>query len=244
MKKIIAILVILSCFVAFVSCGKQPSEQDIEKIESEVLETAETYVEVTGSSGSISLDESVAKTLLSVYPKKIMGLSKDIEDYDLKLSATRFANTDACLVEAFLDGAEAPEGTFVILGQQCFVYNKKSQKYLLLTLEGAVEFSSTGDETKEESTTEPAFRYDKEGNSKLHEKFAPYSKETLGLEKELSKYILVASGTTTTAENGEMVFVIRLYEKNGETTNNTLAFNENGNYVFDYEINKYKKLSY
>ena len=62
------------------------------------------------------------------------------------------------------------------------------------------------------------------------------------MDKDVSEYILVAAGTTTTAENGETVYVIRLYEKDGKATNRTLAFNGNGNYVFDYEINRYVKL--
>ncbi len=239
MKKLIAFLLILCCLTVFVSCGKNQEEDD-----GKALETAETYVEITGNAGSISLDESGARALLEVYDKESLGLSRDIYDYELKLSPTRFLDNDACLVEAFLEGTETAEGTFIILGQQCFVYNKKTQKYMLLTVGGAVEFEttevSTGEE--EESTTQPAFSYDENNNQKLQEKFSSYNKKKLGLDKAVSEYVLVAAGTTTTAENGEMVYVIRLYEKTGEATNYTLAFNQNGNYVFDYEINKYVKL--
>ncbi len=238
MKKLLAILLILSCLAVFASCGK--NEED----DGKALETAETYVEITGNAGSLSLDENVARTLLEVYPKESLGLEKELYDYELKLSATRFLDNDACLVEAFLEGAEKPEGTFVVLGQRCFVYNNKTQEYLLLTANGAVEFesSSVGGTEEASSTTEPAFSYDEENNKKLQEKFSSYGKNKLGLEKEISEYVLVVSGTTTTAENGETVYVIRLYEKTGEVTNNTLAFNENGNYIFDYDINRYVKL--
>ncbi len=238
MKKIIVVLLILGCISIFAACEKKPVD------DGKALETAETYVEITGNSGSLSLNEDVARTLLEVYPAESLGLLKEIYDYDLKLSATRFLDNDACLVEAFSEGAEKPEGTFIILGQQCFVYDKKTQSYLLLTVDGAVEIvSDSVDSTKEQSsTTEPAFKYDENNNRKLQEKFSSYSKNKLGLDKELSEYVLVVPGTTTTAENGETVYVIRLYEKNGEATNSTLAFNENGNYVFDYEINKYVEL--
>ena len=64
----------------------------------------------------------------------------------------------------------------------------------------------------------------------------------MGIEKALSEYVLVATGTTTTAENGETVYVVRLYSKNGEATNYTLAFNENNNFIFDYDANKYVEL--
>ena len=84
--------------------------------------------------------------------------------------------------------------------------------------------------------------YDAENNKKLQERFSAYDKTKLGIEKELSEYILVAPGTTTTAKNGETVYVIRLYNKNGEVTNYTLAFNENNNFIFDYNENKYVAL--
>lgn len=239
MKKIIAILLILSCIAVFAACGK--NEED----DGKTLETAETYVEITGNAGSLTLDENVAITLLEVYDKELLGLSKDIYEYELKLSATRFMEKDACLVEAFLEGAEKPEGTFVILGQQCFVYMAKTKKYVLLTTSGLTEIETNPSESSQDeiTTTEPDFIYDESNNEKLHDKFSSYSQDKLGLEKDLSEYILVVTGTTTTAENGETVYVIRLYEKTGEATNYTIAFNENGNYVFNYDINRYTKLS-
>ncbi len=238
MKKIIAILLILSCISIFASCGKNKEQVD----DGKALETAETVVEITGSAGSIDLDENVARTLLEVYDKESLGLSKDIYEYELKLSPTRFMEKDACLVEAFIDGAEKPEGTFIILGQQCFVYNQKRKEYLLLTVDGPVKPVSTTENSEQPSTTEPAFKYDEENNRKLQEKFSSYSKSKLGIEKDISEYILVVTGTTTTAENGETVYIIRLYEKTGEITNQPLAFNEDGNYVFDFETNQYVKL--
>ena len=239
MKKIIAILLMLSCIAVFAACGK--NEED----DGKTLETAETYVEITGNAGSLTLDENVARTLLEVYDKEILGLSKDIYDYELKLSATRFMEKDACLVEAFLEGAEKPEGTFVILGQQCYVYNSKKQKYLLLTVDGQVVESGSPDTTQasEPSSTEKAFEYDEENNKKLHERFDSYTKEQLGLEKEITEYILVVPGTTTTADDGKTVFVVRLYEKDGKVINDTVSFNDDGSYMFDYEANKYKKIA-
>lgn len=239
MKKIIAILLIMSCVAVLASCGNNQED------DGKALETAETYIEITGNAGSLSLDENVARSLLEVYDRDFLGLSEDIYEYELKLSATRFMEQDACLVEAFLDGAEKPEGTFIILGQQCFVYNSKQQKYMLLTTEGVqlVEnvTSSDASETGEPSTTE-AVDYEKDNNEKLHARFDSYTKEQLGLEKEISEYKLVVPGTTTTAQDGELVFVVRLYEKDGTVTNNTVAFNENAVYMFDYEVNRYVKL--
>lgn len=236
MRKIIAILLILSCVSIFAACGKETVD------DGKALETAETYVELTGDAVSFDLDENVAMTLLEIYDRESLGLSKDIYDYDLKLSTTRFLEKDACLVEAFLDGEEKPEGTFIILGEQCFVYNQKRQEYLLLTLDGPVKYSTTTEKQEDDSTTESAFIYDEDNNLKLQEKFSSYSQRNLDIDKEISEYILVAAGTSTTAEDGETVYVVRLYEKDGTPTNKTLAFNENGNYVFNFKIDRYEKL--
>lgn len=236
MKKLIALLLIISCISIFASCGKEQED------DGKALETAETYIEVTGNAGSIDLDENVARTLLEVYDIESLGLSKDLYEYELKLSPTRFLDADACLVEAFTEGDEKAEGTFVILGQQCFVYDKKTKEYLLLTVDGPVKYETTTESSEQSSTTKPAFEYDEENNKNLQEKFSSYSKKKLGIEKDVSEYVFVVTGTTTTAENGETVYVIRLYEKTGESTNNTVAFNADGNYAYDKEINKYVKL--
>ncbi len=240
MKKIISLLLIFIFLIVFSACGKNGALDD------NALETAETYVQITGNAGSLSINENVARTLLEVYPKESLGLTKEIYDYDLKLSATRFLENDACLVEAFLGKADKPEGVFVILGQQCFVYDSKQNKYFLLTMEGAQEINVGKDSaTTTAIVTEVPYEeaVEEKNNKKLHELFDGYSKEKLGLDKEISEYFLVATGTTTTAEDGNMVFVIRLKEQNGEFINHTVAFNDDGNYMFDYEINKYKKLS-
>ncbi len=237
MKKIILVLLILTFVVAFAACGDETMD------EGKVFETAETFVEITGNSGSISLNEDVARSVLEVYPKESLGLKNDIYDYKLVLSPTRFLDEDACLVEAYEEKAEKPEGTFVILGQQCFVYNTKNQKYYLLTLDGVEEFNVGQGSTDSSSTTEQTFVYDKENNEALHQKFDVYTKEQLGLEKEITEYILVTAGTTTTADDGKTVYVVRLYEKNGEAINHTVSFNGDGCYMFDYDLNKYKKLS-
>ena len=236
MKKTISILLILCFITVFAACGK--NEED----DGKALETAETYVEITGDAGSISLDENVALSLLEIYDKKSLGLSKNIHEYELKLSPTRFMEKDACLVEAFGEGEETPDGTFIILGQQSFVYNQKSKEYLLLTADGPVKYLDSSESKADSSTTLPSFEYDEENNKKLQEKFSAYSKKKLLIEKEISEYILVVAGITTTLENGETVYIIRVYEKTGEMTNYTLAFNENGNYAYDNEANKYIKL--
>ena len=238
MKKLIAILLMLSCVLVFAACGKNNEPVD----DGKALETAETVIEITGNAGSIDLDENAAKTLLSFFDKESLGLSKDIYEYELKLSPTRFMEKDACLVEAFDEGAEKPEKTFMFFDQKFFVYDQTKKEYLLLTVDGPVKYEPSTESSEQSSANGNAFQYDEENNKKLQEKFSSYDKSKLGIDKEISEYVLVATGITTVAENGETVYVIRIYEKTGEVTNKTLAFNANGNYVFDSASNQYIKL--
>ncbi len=237
MKKFAAILLIF-CFILTLASCKDNQEDD-----GKALETANTVYNVTGSAGSITIDEDVARALLGVFTPDILGLANTIDEYELKLSATRLFNTDACMVEAFSGDAEKPEGIFAICGQDCYVYSSKHDKYLLLTLGGAVEVNenNVASQPVSESTTQ-GFSYDENNNKRLQESFGDYSAESLGLTKALSEYVLVVPGTTTTAADGKTVYVIRLYEKTGTATNLTLAFNADGKYVFDTEIGKYKKI--
>lgn len=237
MKKIVSALLIFCFILTLASC------KDNQVDDGKALETANTVYNVTGNAGNITIDENVAKTLLGVFSPKTLGLVDAIDEYELKLSATRVFNKDACLVEAFGGDTEAPEGVFAICGQDCYVYDTKLDKYLLLTPKGAVEVegNATVTESPSESTTQ-GFVYDEENNKNLQARFADYSAESLGLSKAVSEYVLVTAGTTTTAADGKTVYVVRLYEKTGTATNLTLAFNADGNYVFDTETGKYQKL--
>lgn len=247
MKKYIALLLsvacIITCAIAFVACGKKEPVED-----PTALETANTVYNVEGNAGSITIDENVAATLLGAYPEEALGLEKSIDEYELKLSATRVFNQDACMVEAFADGSETAEGVFAVIGQNCYVYSKEKDSYLLLTATGAVEVtkadtSETNENESAEATEEqPSFEYDKDNNDKLQQNFSAYDKSELGIEKDLNEYIMVVTGTTTGAEDGKKVYIIRLYEATGKATNFTLAFNEGGNYAFDNESGKYKQL--
>ena len=237
MKKFIAVLLIFCFILTLASCKDKQEDDD------KALETANTVYNVTGNAGSITIDEDVARTLLGVFEPETLGLANTIDEYELKLSATRIFNTDACMVEAFSGESEKPEGIFAICGQDCYVYSSKHDKYLLLTPGGAVEVkeNEASNQPVSENTTQ-GFTYDVNNNNRLQEAFGDYSAEKLGLTKELSEYVLVVPGTTTTAADGKTVYVIRLYEKTGTATNLTLAFNADGNYVFDVEAGKYQKI--
>ncbi len=247
MKKYIALLLsvacIITCATAFAACGKKEPVED-----PTALETANTVYNVEGNAGSITIDENVAATLLGVYPKEALGLEKTIDEYKLKLSATRVFNQDACMVEAFTDGSETAEGIFAVIGQNCYVYSKEKDSYLLLTTTGAVEVTQAdASETNENESVEvteeqPSFEYDKDNNDKLQKRFSVYDKAVLGIEKDLNEYVMVVTGTTTGAEDEKKVYIIRLYEVTGEATNLTLAFNAEGDYAFHNESGKYKKI--
>ena len=236
MKKTISIILAMFMLVALSSCK---GNEDYGK----ALETANTVFNVSGGAGSITIDENVARTLLGAYPQKVTGLKEAFDSYEFRLSATRIFNQDACMVEVFSAGQEVSEKTFAILGIKCYVYDSGLKKYLLMTSTGVVEVEEAESQAgaSGESTTQ-GFVYNEDNNDKLQKRFSAYSEKSLGLEKSVEEYILVATGTTTTASDGSLVFVIRLYEKTGTATNVTLAFNESNNYRFDVEEGKYVKL--
>ena len=237
MKKLLSLLLAITVVLCLGACTSNREQTD-----EEIMETAHTVYNVSGSFGSIDIDEDVAKTLLGVFEPETLGLSKPIDEYDLQLNATRLNGKDACSVEAFEEGGEAPVGIYAILEGECFVYDSKKSRYLLLTPEGAVEIkddiveATEGDETNEETTQ--AFPYDAENNKMLQKRFGKYTTEQLFIPEKLSEYVLVVDGNSTIAAGGEKVYIIRLYEKDGTQTDYTLAFSEGRDYAYnsDYKI--------
>lgn len=228
MKKFVCIILAVCTIFILGACGKGDNKNADDSVS-----------EFSNEDGSLTVNETVARTLLGAYPKSVLGLVESLDEYELKLSATRFYESDACLVEAYSEGANAPEGTFVILNEDCYVFDVKSNSYLHLTLKGT-ETTNTALPDIDDSTTNAW--YDEGNSNKIQDKFKGYTKEQLGIKKELSEYALVPLGTTTTASDGETVYVVRLFEKNGEATNQTVAFNANGSYAFNKEENTYNKL--
>ncbi len=270
MKKIINLCLVAVVLVAFCSCGR--GEED----DGKALLTADSTINVTSNAGVISLNEDVAAIMLGVFSPEHLGLSDVIQSYDLKLGATKVFGNDACLVEAYAEGSDSPEGIFAILAQDCYVF--KNNKYMLLTVDGPVEVTdsqvvtpspseSAGDETdantssaQTEATTEDVgqvvttqsqtnpqlpsgMQYNVENDKKLKEKFSSYSKEALGIEKDLSEYVLVATGNSTTALEGEKVYIVYLYEKDGTKTAFKLAITDDSAYKFNETNGKFEKLN-
>ena len=272
MNKKIGLWLIAIVLVTFCSCGR--GEED----DGKALLTADTTINVTSNAGVITLNEDVAVIMLGVFSPEHLGLSDSIETYDIEIGATKVFGNDACLVEAYADGSDTPEGVFAILGQECYVY--KNNKYMLLTVDGPIEvvtnaeatFSpdeTAGDEVSDSDIqadesatiegsqgvttpvtaviqtpqTSTGFKYNVENDKNLKQKFSSYSKETLGIEKDLNEYVLIASGSSTTALDGETVFIVHIYEQDGTKTSYKLGITDTGAYKFSDTVNKFDKLN-
>lgn len=232
MKRFISILLAGCCVLCLASCSDETDDAN-------ALETANTVYDVTGEGTKVSVDENTAKTLLGAFSPTTLGIVNPIDEYTLKLGVTRLMGEDACMVEAYSDGIEAPEGVFAIMGTDCYVYDSKLERYLLLTTNGRVEIEETTTETQSESTV---FTYDKDNNTALQKRFSYYDVKELGLKNKLSEYVLVMAGTTAIASDGETVYVVSVYNKAGEKTDVRLAFNEGNDYVFNEKADKFEKI--
>lgn len=234
MKKITAAFLALCLFcLIFAGCSVKNKNNN----NGTALATADTVFTMSGPGGSVSLGEEEARKLLGAFSQKTLGLEKPLDSYNLKLSATRVFGNDACLVQAFDGESTTPAAIFAIQGYTCYLYNKSADTYLLLTSEGAVPVTTGA------STESASFTYDADNNKKLHKMFDGYSRDQLGLPKEVAEYVLMAVGTTTKAADKKTVYIVRFYEKNGTSTNYTVAFSsEGGKYHFNIETKKYEKL--
>ena len=245
MKKYLALCLVLVMLLCFASCDGKGYEDD-----GKALETADTYIAVENNSGSINLTEDTAKTLLGIYTPKQLGLKNTIDNYRLVLSATKYEGEVGCKIEAFAEKTETPEGVFMIIGNAHYVFNKTQNKYVPIIAKNTQKptANATGDVT--EVTTalnipddpEISFQYHKENNHLMRERFSKYDYKTLGLEKPLAEYVFVVTGTPATATDGETVYIVTVYEKNGDETAVKLAFSENGEYIRNAEKQVFEKI--
>lgn len=232
MKRFVSVILVACSILCLASCADKADD-------GKALETANTVYEMTGSGGNVSIDENTAKTLLGVFSPEVLGLVNSIDEYTLKLGSTDLYGEEACKVEAFSEGSEAAEATFAIIGTDCYVYDSKTEKYLLLTAKGRVEVEENTTESQSEAAV---FEFDKANNSALQKRFSSYDVKKLGLENKLSDYVLVMAGTSAIADDGETVYVVCVYNKDGTQTDIRLAFNENNDYIFSGKANKFEKI--
>lgn len=225
MKKIIKIFVV----VIIVSAVLFGITMGVKKYkENNALATADSAFELSNNFGALTINESVAIQMLSQYSDEILGLSKPINEYIMKLSECKVNGEDGCKIELYLtEDDELPSLTFAIAGYNCFKFDVTTNKYLLLTQNGAFEVveKTTGEET--------TLFYDEENNKSLHKMFDNFTKETLGFEKEPSEYVMVTTGASVKAVDGKTVYIIKLYEQDGTQTNYTCAFRKGAVYKYD-----------
>ena len=203
--------------------------------EDTALETADTVVNVSNEMGSVTVSESVAREMLGYYPIETLGISQQLNQYIFKLSSVRIFDQDACRVELYLTESDTePQAVFAILGYDCFVYDKQKDEYLLLTLNGAFEVEGT---TKINPDSD--IFYDVDNNAALHKIIDKFPAESLGLPKAPAEFVMVATGTSVVADDGETVYIVKMYEQDGTATNYTCAFAEKKVYCFDTQSQKY-----
>ncbi len=240
MKKYFALVLTLVMLLSLGACGEKEYYDD-----PHALETADTYYGIDNDGGSITLTPDSAKVMLGVYSAKQLGLKKTIDQYDLVLSATTYEGKDGCKIEAFANGEKTAEGTFLIIGTQCYVYNTKTEKYTMLS-------NSTNKTTGKESTS-PAdtipddpditFQYHKENNYLMRQRFSEYEYQKLGLAKEVNEYVFVVNGNKGIAIDTAEVYYVDVYEKNGENTGVRLGFSATGDdYIYNSEYKVYEKI--
>lgn len=228
MKKIVIIIVaviVVSSILFGITMGVKKYK------ENNALVTADSVVEISQENINMTIDENVATQLLSRFPNELLGITKPINEYVMKLSPAKVFEKDACLVELFLtEDSEVPEAKFAISGYDCFVFDATKNEYLLLTVKGAfsVEVTTTSVET--------TLFYDESNNTALHNLIDGFSKEKLGFQKSPSEYIMVATGTSVKADDKKVVYVIRMYEQDGTETNYTCAICND--VVYRYDVNE------
>lgn len=239
MKKYFALVLTLVMLLSLGACGEKEYVDD-----PHALETADTFYSVEDNAVSLNLTEDSVKVMLGVFTPEQLRLKATIDEYDLTLSATEFEGKTACKAEAFAEGNEKAEGTFMIVGSQCLVYDAKTKKY--------VPIISVNTTTDKEKSTSPAdtipddpditFQYHKENNYLMQQKFSAYDNKTLGLSKAVTEYVFIINGNSGIADDGERVYYVDVYEKNGESIGVRLGFNESGEYAYNAEGTKYTRL--
>ena len=239
MKKYFALVLTLVMLLSLAACGEREYYDD-----PHALETADTYYGIENNGGSINLTPDSAKVMLSIFSAKQLGLKNTIDQYDLVLSAATYEGSAGCKVEAFAEGEKKAEGTFLIVGTQCYVYDAKTEGYKLL--------STSGTKTTTKESTSPAntipddpeitFQYHKENNYLMQQRFADYDYAALGLEKEFSNYVFIVNGRSGYAADGAMVYYVDIHEKNGDNTGVRVGFSEDAEYVYNEELIIYTKL--
>ena len=253
MKKYILILLALACVLALSACGGgEGGAFGKEEV------SGEEVVQIEGSGLNVDMDADAAKVILGVYDAKTLGLAKDIYEYDLVISSTKFEGVVGVKIEAYdPEGKkDAPAaGVFMIADGQNYRFDAKQNKYVLI---GGTKTPSAQTTKKAEPVTDEngqvvetaapvpddpsiTFQYHKGNNAALQERFAKYDISVLKLANRLTDYVFVVTERTAVSADGTIVNIVELYSKAGEEVAK-LGISETGDYYFDVEASLYVAL--
>lgn len=241
MKKFFSIVLVLSFVIGLSACGGGGSDETTGT--TQLIEVEDTYVEIENNGGmSINFDVDTVKGLLGNFTSEQLRISGDIYEYTLVLSAEEYNGISGCRAEAIPAGGKKAEQVYFIDGYNCYVYDNALSKYVSVVSSPSGGNAVEG-ETTDVSVNTPAdsgvdFQYHEGNNTNLQAKFSAYDLTAVGLEKELSEYILVVTARTATVSD-EKVSVIEVYEKDGTLTLYRLGVSASNYYYFDYSTDSY-----
>lgn len=243
MKKVLLCALALALIISVAACGRGGDN---------ALATADTKIEVTGGNGSISVDENVVRTILDLYSPEVLGLEKDISEYTLKLGNTLVNGVDGCLIEVFDGEAQgAAAGTFALLGTDLYIHDAAAGEFILLNNISAENehpsenssntAQSTAPQTTAPVTTTEPFN-EEENNNAVRARFEKYDPADLGLKKAITEYVFTPVAAVAEGDDGETVYVVKIFEKDGTATGVYAAFNEEHEYSYNGALSVYERL--
>lgn len=241
MKKFLSIFLILVMVVCLAACGDDAATTTTS------TEVVGTQVEI-GNGMDITMDEDSVRAILGSFTSEQLRITGDIYDYTLVLSAEVYNDVNGCRVEAIPAGGTAAEQVYFVDGIGCYVYDNELQKYVSVVASAGEDSTDTSDTTTATGGNPPQsdvpvdFQYHEANNTALHERFSQYDLSPVGMEKELSEYILVVS-TRVAVVSGANVNVIEVYEADGTLTDYRLALGVEADYYYDSATQTYIALS-
>lgn len=197
MKKFILIILTIAVILTFAACGDN----------SDGSQAGTTTTAPTQSMQAL-YDEATVKELLSYYET---GLTSSVYDYTFKITPTSYYGEEGVKAEAYLDGAKTPEGVFMVIGSKCFVFSKEHNKYLYLTVNGAIDITpstTVSSGTGTESTQRTQDTVNDENTAVLVERYKNYDLSVVNLKKPISDYTFEVTGTPVKGADGVTIFKV------------------------------------
>ncbi len=196
MKKFILVILVLSVMCTLVACGEE-----------DVVVPTTTQTTSVSTTVYVLYDESTVQSLLSYYDT---GLTESVYDYTFKITPTTYMEKDGVIAEAFLGDSKTAEGKFIIVNSMCFVYDKKQDKYLYLTVNGAVDITPSTEDGSSNTTTTSV---DDQNTSVLASRYKKYDLSVVNLTKAITEYDFQVTGISATASNGVKVYKVYVLDE-------------------------------